>query len=77
MAWIAREHAPRLSFLESRWSVLDEWKTAARHVLRQRLSYNPTPVPLAAELVSREERDGFTLGDHRDGCDLAGPQSLG
>ena len=61
MEWIARENPPRLSFLDPRWSSLDEWKQAARPVLRQRLSYDPKPLPLASELVRREEREGFTL----------------
>jgi hypothetical protein len=61
MEWIAREHAPRLSFLGSRWTSLEAWKAAARPLLRERLSYNPTPVPLQAQLVRREERDGFTV----------------
>jgi dienelactone hydrolase len=61
MEWIARENAPRLSFLESRWSSLEEWKQVARPLLRERLSYNPKPVPLAAGLVRREERDDFTI----------------
>ena len=61
MAWIARENAPRLSFLDARWTSLDAWKQAARPVFRRHLSYNPPPAPLAAELVRREERDGFTL----------------
>ncbi len=61
MEWLARENAPRMSFLDTRWSSLEEWKAAARPVLRQRLSYDPTPVPLAADLVRREERDEFTV----------------
>ena len=61
MEWLAREHAPRLSFLDSRWSDLAAWKAAARPFLREKLSYNPKPVPLAADLVRREERDGFTV----------------
>ncbi len=63
MEWLAREQAPRLSFLEARWATgdLETWKTAARAVLRERLAYDPKPLPLTAELVRREERDGYTV----------------
>jgi dienelactone hydrolase len=63
MEWLAREHAPRLSFLDARWSGsnLDAWKAAARPFLRERLSYNPKPLPLVANLVRREDRDEFTV----------------
>lgn len=61
MEWLAREHAPRLSFLDPRWSAsqLEPWKAAARAFLRERLSYDPKPVPLTAEVVRREERGDF------------------
>jgi dienelactone hydrolase len=63
MEWIAREHAPRLSFLDPRWSAssLEAWKAEARSVLRERLNYSPKPLPLAADLIRREERDDFTV----------------
>ena len=61
MAWLAREHAPKLSFLDPQWQSLEAWKTAARAVLRDRLGYAPAALPLQAGLVRREERDGFTL----------------
>ncbi len=61
LEWISRENAPRMSFLEPRWKSLDEWKRAARPVVRQWLSYDPKPLPLGAELLGREERDGFTV----------------
>ena len=63
MESIAREHAPRHSFLDARWSGSDlgPWKTAARKILRDRLNYQPKPLPLAADLVRREERDEFTV----------------
>jgi hypothetical protein len=68
MEWLGREHAPRLSFLDSRWSPssLGEWKRAGREVLRQRLNYAPKPLPLGAELVRREERADFHArgGEH-------------
>jgi dienelactone hydrolase len=59
--WISRENEPRMSFLESRWSDLEEWKQVARPIFHQGLRYNPTPEPLSAEVISREKRDGFTL----------------
>src|SRR6185436_20374969 len=58
---IARDQAPRLSFLDAQFRSLEAWKQVARPVFRDRLGYFPTAVPLAADLVSREERDGFTL----------------
>jgi dienelactone hydrolase len=61
MDWIGRENIPRLSFLDSKWKSLDAWKREARPVYRTHLSYDPKPLPLSAEVVSREERDGFTL----------------
>lgn len=30
--WMARENQPRMSFLESKWSDLEEWKQAARPI---------------------------------------------
>ena len=61
MEWLAREHAPQLSFLDSRWQSLEAWKAAARPVLRDRLGYQPTARPIGADLVRREERDGFSI----------------
>ncbi|MEY4090061.1 MAG: hypothetical protein RJB55_2332, partial [Verrucomicrobiota bacterium] len=58
---MAREHAPRMSFLDARWSSLEDWKSAAREVLLDRLGYQPAARPLGAELVRREERDGFSV----------------
>jgi dienelactone hydrolase len=61
MEWLARENAPRLSFLDPQWRSLDAWKAAARPVLGDRLGYAPAAVPLKADLVRREERDGFSV----------------
>ncbi len=61
MEWLARENAPRLSFLDPQWRSLEAWQAAARPVLRDRLGYAPTAAPLKAEVLRREERDGFTL----------------
>jgi len=61
MDWISRENPPRLSFLDPKWKALEEWKKVARPLYRRHLSYDPKPVPLAAEQVSREEREGFTV----------------
>jgi dienelactone hydrolase len=58
---IAREHGAKLSFLEAKFRDLEEWKKIARPVFLDRLGYQPPPQPLQAELVSREDRDGFTL----------------
>ncbi len=61
MEWLARENAPRLSFLDPQWQSLDAWKAAARTVLRDRLGYQPAARPIGAELIRREARDGFTV----------------
>ncbi|MBI5689515.1 MAG: prolyl oligopeptidase family serine peptidase [Verrucomicrobia bacterium] len=61
MEWLARQNSPRLSFLDPRWTSLPEWQAAARPVLRERLSYQPAARPLGADLVSREEREGFSI----------------
>ena len=61
MAWIARANPPSLTFLDPQWTSLDAWKAAARPVLRRCHSYNPPAVPLASELIRREERDGFSI----------------
>jgi dienelactone hydrolase len=61
MTWIAREHGPRLTFLDPQWKSLDAWKATARPVLRRCHSYDPKTVPLAAELLRREDRDGYTI----------------
>lgn len=61
MQWIANERPLRLSFLDAQWGDLDGWKQVARSEFRQRLSYDPRPQPIRAELVRREEREGFTI----------------
>jgi dienelactone hydrolase len=61
MAWLGRTNAPRLSFLDGAFKDLETWKRAARPVYAQRLAYDPTPLPLAAEVVSREERDDLLV----------------
>lgn len=58
---IARDQAPALSFLAPQFRSLDAWKQAARPVFRNLLGYAPKPLPLGAEVVSREPRDGFTV----------------
>jgi len=59
--WLARENAPRLSFLDPKWKSLDAWKHVARPLFLQHLSYGPKALPLSAEILSREEREGFTI----------------
>jgi dienelactone hydrolase len=61
MEWLARENAPRLSYLDAQWRSLDDWKVAARPVLHDRLGYHPRAVAVGADLVRREERDGFSV----------------
>ena len=61
MDWISRENRPAMSFLDSKWKALEEWKRAVRPLFRRHLCYDPKPAALAGEVVSREERDGFRL----------------
>jgi dienelactone hydrolase len=61
MAWLASERPLRLSFLDPQWRELEPWKATARPFFREQLRYHPKPSPLSAELVRREEREGFTL----------------
>ena len=61
MAWLTREHSPRLSFLDARWRSLDAWKKVARPLFREHLRYDPKPQPLNAEVLGREERDGLVI----------------
>ena len=61
MEWISGERKLQLSYLETRWRELDAWKAVARPFFRELLRYDPTPLPLRAEAVRREDRDGFTL----------------
>lgn len=61
MEWISSERKLQLSYLEARWRDLDAWKAVARPLFREMLRYDPKPLPLRAEAVRREERDGFTL----------------
>src|SRR5262245_52962222 len=61
MEWLAEENAPRMSFLAPRWKSVEDWKREARPLFRERLLYDPKPVPLDAEVIGREERDGFRI----------------
>lgn len=59
--WIARERAPSLSFLDDRWTSLDEWKSIARPAFHRHLAFDPAPSPVRGETVRVEERDGFSV----------------
>jgi len=61
MEQLGKANAPRLSFLDPRWRSLEDWKREARPVYLQSLRYAPAPRPLGAELLAREERDGFSV----------------
>ena len=61
MAWLGRENAPRLSFLDAKWKGLEDWKREARPVYQAHLRYEPKARPLGADVVAKEEREGFTL----------------
>lgn len=58
---IAQARALRYSFLDPQWRELEAWKKTVRPWFRERLSYDPKPAPMRAELVGREEREGFTI----------------
>jgi hypothetical protein len=58
---VARDHPPQLSYLDPKWRAVDEWKQAARPVFLSHLSYDPASVPLVAEKLRVEKRDGYTL----------------
>ena len=60
-AWLKDQNAPRLSFLDPKWKSLNAWKKVARPPFLDRLSYAPRALPLSAEVVSREQREGFTI----------------
>lgn len=57
---IAEANAPQLSFLNSRWKDLDEWKQRARPVFLQHLFYDPKP-SIKAETQGTEERDDLVI----------------
>jgi dienelactone hydrolase len=61
LAWAAAKQRMGLSFLDPRWKSLEDWKRAARPFHNRLLGYAPPALPLSAETLGREERDGFTL----------------
>ncbi len=61
MDWLSRANAPRLSFLEPKWKAVEAWKRLARPLFLSHLGYDPKPAALRAEVLRREEREGFTL----------------
>ena len=61
IAWVAREQAPSLSFLDDRWTSLEEWKAAARPAFHRHLGFDPAPQPVTGEVTGVEERDGFRI----------------
>lgn len=71
IGWVAREQTPSLSFLDDRWTSLDEWKSAARPTFHRHLSFDPAPAPIAGEVTGVEERDGFRIEHIRIGASSA------
>jgi dienelactone hydrolase len=59
--WIAREQAPALSFLDPRWTSLEDWKAAARPAFHRDLAFDPAPSAVRGEVVRVEEREGFRI----------------
>lgn len=61
VAWVAREQAPSLSFLDPRWTSLEEWKAAARPAFLRHLGFDPPPPAVTGEVTGIEQRDGFRV----------------
>ncbi len=61
LEWVARERAPGLSFLDPRWTSLEEWKAAARPAFLHHLAFDPAPGPIRSDVGRVEERDGFRI----------------
>jgi dienelactone hydrolase len=59
--WTSRQNRLALSFLDPKWKSLDVWKQTARPFYRRLLSYDPPALPIAAETLGREEREGFRI----------------
>ena len=60
--WIADAQRPlNLSFLHPQWRELESWKKTARPFFREQLRYNPKSLPVKADFVKREQREGFTI----------------
>jgi dienelactone hydrolase len=59
--WINEVQAPALSFLDSRWKLLSEWKAVARPTLHRHLSFNSDRPSIQSEIVGREDREGFQI----------------
>lgn len=59
--WIARESAPTLSFLDPRWTSLEQWKAVARPAFHRHLSFAPAPAALGSEQAGVVERDGVRI----------------
>jgi len=47
--WIAREHAPRLSFLDGRWASLEAWAREAREAVHLHHGMRIAPGPVRGE----------------------------
>ena len=59
--WTARQNRLGLSFLDGKWKSLDEWKKTTRPFYRRLLSYDPPALPVGAERLGREDREGFHI----------------
>lgn len=61
IAWVGREQAPSLSFLDDQWTSLDDWKAAARPAFHRHLGFDPAPDAVRGEPMRTEARDGFRV----------------
>src|SRR5262245_37982212 len=61
VSWLSAQHKPALSFLESRFESIEDWKRTARPVYAEHLRYDPPARPPGADVLAREERDGFRV----------------
>jgi hypothetical protein len=57
----SRAQRRQFAFLDPQWKKLDAWKKQARPELLRMLRYAPAAEPLAATVVSTEQRDGFRV----------------
>lgn len=59
--WIEKQNRQSMSFLDSRWKSIEEWKAMARPEFLRLLHYNPPARPLDPRSGEIEERKDFTI----------------
>ncbi|MGE5644648.1 MAG: dienelactone hydrolase family protein [Acidobacteriota bacterium] len=61
VSWAAGKNRLALSFLDPRWKDLSAWKEIARPLFLRQLSFDPPALPLGADTLDRELRDGLEV----------------